>query len=80
MGPKLFKVPSYFPLIYWICWFDILIDMWGLLATSYAPITANDNLENKPHLFWGLLANLSALLIPVDSRSIILGVFDSFSP
>ena len=54
--------------------------MWGLLATLHAPITANENLSNKPYFCLGLLANLEDLLRPVDARSIILGIFDPFSP
>ena len=42
--------------------------MWGFLATSYDPITANDSLGNKPHFCLGLLDNLSYLLIPFDAR------------
>ena len=40
--------------------------MWGFLATSYAPITANENLENKPYFCLGLLANLADILRPFD--------------
>ena len=80
MGPKLFKVPSKFLLVYWIFWFAKDRKMWGLLATSHSPITANDNLSNKPHFCLGLLFNLADILGPVDARSIILGTFDLFYP
>ena len=53
--------------------------MWGILATSHAPINANGNLANKPYFCLGLLANLEDLLRPVDDRLIILGIFDPFS-
>ena len=58
----------------------LVIKMWGFLATSHAPITANDNLENKPYFCLGLLANLAYLLIPVDATLIILGIFYPLSP
>ena len=48
----------------------------GFLATSHALINDNDNLSNKSYFCLGLLANLEDLLIPVDARSIILGIFD----
>ena len=80
MGPKLFKVPSKFILIYWICWFDKVRNMWGLLATSYAPTIANDNLANKAYFCLGLFYNLVYLLRPVDSRSTVLGIFYPFYP
>ena len=54
--------------------------MWGFLTTSHAPITANENLVNKPYFCLGLLANLTDLLRPVDSRLIILDIFDAVSP
>ena len=43
----------------------------GVLVNSHAPITANENLENKPYFCLGVLANLADLLIPVDTRLII---------
>ena len=54
--------------------------MWGFLSTSHFPITANENLANKYFFCLGLLANLADLLRPVDSRSIVLDLFDTFSP
>ena len=54
--------------------------MWGLLATSHATMTAIENLANKPYFCLDLLANFEDLLRPVDSRSIILGIFDTFLP
>ena len=54
--------------------------MWGLLTTPHAPITDNDNLENKPYFCLGLLYNLTDLIIPFYSRWIILGIFYPFSP
>ena len=54
--------------------------MWGFLSTSHAPINYNENLANKPHPLLGLLAKLADLLIPVDSGSIILGIFDPLYP
>ena len=54
--------------------------MWEFLAISHATITANESLASKPYFFWGLLSNPSDLIIPVDSISIILGIFDPFSP
>ena len=52
--------------------------MWGLLATSHDPITANDNLANIPYFCLGLLANVTDLLITVDARPVILGIFIPF--
>ena len=78
MRPGLFKVPSKFLLISCICWFAIVRNMGSLLSTAYAPITANENLENKPYLCLVLLAKLADLLVPVDARSILLGIFDPF--
>ena len=54
--------------------------MWGFLATSHAPINANENLENKPYFCLNLLANLVDLLRLVDARPIILGIFIPFIP
>ena len=48
------------------------------LATQQAPITDNDNLENKPYLCFGLLANLEDILRPVGARLIIFGIFGPF--
>ena len=59
-----------------MCSFSLFRNMWGLLATSHAPIAANDNLSNKPYFCLVLWTNLSYQLIPVDYRSIILGHFD----
>ena len=66
--------------ISWMCWFYLVRNIWGFLATSYAPITANDHLENKPYFCLGLLANLADLLISVDSILFVLGIFDHFYP
>ena len=63
-----------------MCWFDLLKNMWGFLATSHASLTANDNLENEPYFCLDLLANLEDLLRPIDPISTILGFFDMFSP
>ena len=63
-----------------MCRFTLVSKTWGFLATSHAPITTNENLQNKPYFCLVLLANLADLLIPVDARSIILGIFDPFSP
>ena len=63
-----------------MCWFDLVRKMCGFLATSHDPITANDNLANKPCFCVGLLANLVYILIPVDARSNLLGIFDLFLP
>ena len=49
-------------------WFAQIRNMWGILDTSHATITDNDNLENKPYFCFVLLANLADILIPVDSR------------
>ena len=54
--------------------------MWGVLSTSHAPNTANDNLVNKPYFCLGLLCNLSDLLIPDDAISSILGIVYPLSP
>ena len=56
----------------------IVINIWGFLAASNAPITANENLSNKPYFCLGLLANLAYIMIPVDARSVILGIFTFF--
>ena len=61
-------------------WFDIVKNMWGLLAASRAPITANENLSNKLYFCLGLLSNLAYILRPVDSISVILGIFYPFYP
>ena len=54
--------------------------MLGLLATSHAPTTTNDNLSNNPYFCLGLLSNLADILIPVDSTSITLGIIYPFYP
>ena len=54
--------------------------MWRFLATSHAPITANDNLDNKPYFCSVLLANLEDIIRSGDDRLIILGIFDPFDP
>ena len=60
-------------------WFDLVRKMSVLLATSHAPITDNENLSNKPYLCVGLLSNLVDIPRAVDTRSIILEIFDLFS-
>ena len=80
MEPKWFKVPSKRLLIFWLCLFTLVRNMWGFLATSHAPITSNENLSNKPYFYLGLLANLADLLIPVDAKSIVSGIFYPFTP
>ena len=35
-----------------MCWFDLVRNMWGFLATPHSPITANENLWNKPYFPW----------------------------
>ena len=55
-------------------------NMWGFLALSRDPITANENLENKLYICLPLLANLADLLRPVDAGSIIIVAFDPLSP
>ena len=75
MRQELFKLPSKCLIISQICWFALVTNMWGFLATSHAPITANGNLSNKPYLWLVLLVNLTDLLRPVDSISIVLGFF-----
>ena len=64
----------------WLCWFFLVIKMWGLLATSNAPITDNAYLSHITYFFHGLLANLANFLIFYEARSMILGIFDIFSP
>ena len=54
--------------------------MLGFLATSYAPITDNDILTDKPYFCLGLLSNLADLLRPVDSISTLLLFFGPYSP
>ena len=54
--------------------------MWGFLATSHAPITDNENSENKPYFCLGLLSNLADILRPVDAILIVLGLVYPFSP
>ena len=61
-------------------WYSQVRNIWGLLSTSHAPITANKNLWNKPYFCLGLLSNLAYIMIPVDARSTILGIFYPFSP
>ena len=65
---------------YWVRWFDIARNMWGLLDTSHSALTYNEYLENKPYFCLGLLSNLADILRPVHSGSIVLVIFDSFSP
>ena len=61
-----------------MCWFALVRKMWGLLAISHAPITANDNLSNKKYVCLSLLAKIADVLRPVDARFIILGIYDHF--
>ena len=68
MGPNFFKVPSKFLFISWICWFFLVINMWGVLSTSPATNIDDENLENKPYFCFDLLANLEDILRPVDAR------------
>ena len=63
-----------------MCWFALVRNMWGFLAASLAPITANENLSNKPYFCLGLLSILAYILRPFDSRSVILGIFIIFVP
>ena len=78
MGPKWFKVPSKCLLISRICWFYQVRKIWGFLSTSHAPITDNENVENKPYFCSNLLSNLADLVKLIDARPIILGIFDPF--
>ena len=50
--------------------------MYGFLATPNDPTTAIINLENKTYFCLSLLSKVEDILIPVDARSIILGIFD----
>ena len=61
-----------------MCWFDLVINMWGLLATSHATTNDNENLANKQHFCLGLFTNLTDLLISVDSRLIVLCILILF--
>ena len=63
-----------------MCWFALVRNMWGFLATSHAPITANENLLNEPYFCLVLLANLVDILRPVDVRLIILCLFIPYTP
>ena len=63
-----------------MCRLSLIRNMRGFLSTSHATIITNENLSNKPHLCMGLLYKLLDLLRPVDTRSIILGIFDPFYP
>ena len=63
-----------------MCWFALVRKMWGFLITSHVPINDNENLATKPYFCLVSLANLSDLLRPVGAKSIILGIFVSFSP
>ena len=60
--------------------FALARNIWGFLAASHAPITANGDLSNKLYFCLGLLSNLAYIMIPVDARSIILGIFYPFHP
>ena len=80
MRTKLFNFPSKCLFIYWMFWFAQIRNMWGILDTSHATITDNDNLENKPYFCFVLLANLADILIPVDSRQITSGILITFIP
>ena len=61
-----------------MCWFDIVRNIWGFLATSNASITANDNLSNKQ--FSGLLVNLADIIRTVGAISIIFSVLIPLLP
>ena len=63
-----------------MCWFALVRKMWGFLATPNDTITANESLKNKSYYCLGLLSNLTDTLGIVDARSIILGIFDPFTP
>ena len=80
MGPKTCKVPSKSLLISLICWFAIVGNMWEVLSTSPYPTIANNNLENKSHFCFGLLANLVYLQRLFDARSSVLVIFDPLYP
>ena len=53
----------------------ISLEICAFKSTSHDPTTANDNLENKSYFLIGLLFHLVDILIPVDARLIILGIF-----
>ena len=80
MRPKLFKVPSKCLLISRVCWFDLVRNMWGFLATYHASSTDIENLANKPSFCLVLLAKLVDLLIKVYTIPIILGILIPFTP
>ena len=80
VGQKWFNITSKCLLIFWVCWFDLVINMWGLLSMPHATTIAYENLVNKPYFCLVLLANLSDILKPVYVRSRILGIFYPFSP
>ena len=67
-------------LIYWICWFVLVRNMWWILYISHATTTDNANLANKTYFCFGLFTNLVYLLRPVDTRSIILDVLITLTP
>ena len=48
--------------------------MWGCFVPSHDPITASKNIENIPYICLGSFSNLEGWQIPVDERSIILGI------
>ena len=51
-----------------------------LKSTSHYSVTDNENLEIKPYLCLGLVANLEDLITSVDSISSIFRIFDPCSP
>ena len=61
MRMKLFKVISNCLLIYWVCWFALVRNMWEFLSTSHAPINTNEDLANTPYLCLDLLSNLEVM-------------------
>ena len=62
-----------------MCWFAVVVNIWGFLATSHFPTTANYSLANKPYFCLGLLANLADLLSPVGSIPSIFRVLSIIS-
>ena len=58
-----------------MCWFVLVSNIWGCLATLYYPITASENIANNPYICLGLFYNLSDRWTLVYSKSIILGIW-----
>ena len=56
MGPKILKFPSNCLLISCMCWFALVKNIWGLLATSCDSTNSNDILADKLYILFGFIS------------------------